>query len=35
MHFIDSFNNPFLELLKIGDKAQITCSREAVLILAH
>jgi putative spermidine/putrescine transport system ATP-binding protein len=31
--FMDTFNNPFLELPKIGDKAQITCSREAVLIL--
>jgi putative spermidine/putrescine transport system ATP-binding protein len=33
-HFnMDTFNNPFLELPKIGDKAQITCSREAVLVL--
>jgi putative spermidine/putrescine transport system ATP-binding protein len=32
---MDTFNNPFLELPKIGDKTQITCSREAVLILAH
>ncbi|HEX9007240.1 MAG TPA: TOBE domain-containing protein, partial [Bacteroidota bacterium] len=31
--FMDTFNNPFLELPKLGDKAQITCSREAVLIL--
>ncbi len=31
--FMDTFNNPFLELPKIGDKAQITCSHEAVLIL--
>jgi len=31
--FMDTFNNPFLELPKIGDKAQITCSKEAVLIL--
>jgi putative spermidine/putrescine transport system ATP-binding protein len=30
---MDTFNNPFLELPKIGDKAQITCSREAVLVL--
>jgi putative spermidine/putrescine transport system ATP-binding protein len=30
---MDTFNNPFLELPKIGDKAQVTCSREAVLIL--
>ena len=31
--YMDTFNNPFLELLKIGDKGQVTCSREAVLIL--
>jgi putative spermidine/putrescine transport system ATP-binding protein len=31
--FMDTFNNPFLELPKIGDTSQITCSREAVLIL--
>jgi putative spermidine/putrescine transport system ATP-binding protein len=31
--YMDTFNNPFLELPSIGDKAQITCSREAVLIL--
>jgi putative spermidine/putrescine transport system ATP-binding protein len=31
--FLDTFNNPFLELPKIGAKAQITCSKEAVLIL--
>jgi putative spermidine/putrescine transport system ATP-binding protein len=30
---MDTFNNPFLELPKIGDKAQISCSREAVLVL--
>jgi putative spermidine/putrescine transport system ATP-binding protein len=30
---MDTFNNPFLELPKIGDKTQITCSREAVLVL--
>jgi len=30
---MDTFNNPFLELPHIGDKAQITCSRQAVLIL--
>ena len=30
---MDTFNNPFLELPKIGDKAQVTCSREAVLVL--
>ncbi len=32
---MDTFNNPFLELPKIGDKVKITCSREAVLILNH
>ena len=32
---MDTFNNPFLELPKIGDKAEITCSREAVIILQH
>lgn len=31
--YLDTFNNPFLELPKIGSKDQITCSREAVLIL--
>jgi putative spermidine/putrescine transport system ATP-binding protein len=30
---MDTFNNPFLELPKIGDKAQVSCSREAVLVL--
>lgn len=32
---MDTFNNPFLELPKIGDKDQITCSREAVLVLKN
>lgn len=32
---MDTFNNPFLELPKIGDKAQVTCSREAVLVLKN
>ncbi len=32
---MDTFNNPFLELPKIGDNAQITFSREAVLVLDH
>ena len=32
--YVDTFNNPFLELPKIGDKTQITCSREAVLVLS-
>jgi len=31
--FMDTFNNPFLALPKIGDRAQITCSREAVLVV--
>jgi putative spermidine/putrescine transport system ATP-binding protein len=31
--YMDTFNNPFLELPKIGDKNQVSCSREAVLIL--
>jgi putative spermidine/putrescine transport system ATP-binding protein len=31
--YMDTFNNPFLELPKIGSKDQITCSREAVLVL--
>jgi putative spermidine/putrescine transport system ATP-binding protein len=33
MFHMDTFNNPYLELPKIGEKVQITCSREAVLIL--
>lgn len=32
---MDTFNNPFLELPKIGTKEQITCSREAVLIMSE
>jgi putative spermidine/putrescine transport system ATP-binding protein len=32
--FLDTFNNPFLELPKIGAKEQITCSKEAVLVLS-
>ncbi len=32
---MDTFNNPFLELPKIGDKRQITCSKEAVLVIGH
>jgi putative spermidine/putrescine transport system ATP-binding protein len=31
--FMDTFNNPFLELPKIGDKVQVTCSQEAVLVV--
>jgi putative spermidine/putrescine transport system ATP-binding protein len=30
---MDTFNNPFLELPKIGDKVDVTFSREAVLVL--
>jgi putative spermidine/putrescine transport system ATP-binding protein len=30
---MDTFNNPFLELPKIGAMEQVTCSREAVLVL--
>ena len=32
---MDTFNNPFLELPKIGEKVQITFSREAVLALSQ
>ena len=31
--YMDTFNNPFLELPIIGDKTQVTCSRNAVLVL--
>ena len=30
---MDTFNNPFLELPAIGSKEQVTCSKEAVLVL--
>jgi hypothetical protein len=30
---MDTFNYPSLELPKIGAKEQVTCSKEAVLIL--
>ena len=33
--YMDTFNNPFLELPKIGDKIQITFSAEAVLVLRN
>lgn len=33
--FMDTFNNPFLDLPKIGEKVEITCSRQAVIILNH
>lgn len=31
--YMDTFNNPFLTLPEIGDQSQVTCSRNAVLIL--
>jgi hypothetical protein len=30
---MDTFNNPFLELPRIGDHTKITFSRKAVLVL--
>ncbi len=30
---MDTFNNPFLELPALGSKEQVTCSKEAVLVL--
>src|SRR5688572_3129818 len=30
---VDTFNNPFLDLPEIGSKEQVTCSKEAVLVL--
>ena len=33
--FMDTFNNPFLELPKVGESVEITCSRQAVIILQH
>jgi putative spermidine/putrescine transport system ATP-binding protein len=32
---MDTFNNPFLELPKIGDKTQVTCSKEAVMVYSN
>jgi len=32
--YMDTFNNPFLELPKLGDKTEITFSAEAVLVLS-
>ena len=32
---MDTFNNPFLDLPKLGDLDQVTCSRQAVLILGE
>ena len=34
MFNMDTFNRPSLELPKIGDKRQVTCSRKAVLVLS-
>jgi putative spermidine/putrescine transport system ATP-binding protein len=31
--FLDTFNNPFLELPRVGAKEQISCSKESVLVL--
>jgi putative spermidine/putrescine transport system ATP-binding protein len=31
--YVDTFNRPSLYLPKVGDRVQITCSREAVLVL--
>lgn len=33
--YIDTFNNPYLELPRLGEQVEITCSREAVLVLDH
>jgi putative spermidine/putrescine transport system ATP-binding protein len=33
--YMDTFNNPFLALPKIGDAIKVTCSREAVLVMTH
>lgn len=33
--YMDTFNNPFLELPAVGAKEQVTCSKEAVLVLKH
>jgi len=32
---MDTFNNPFLELPALGAKEQVTCSKEAVLVLQN
>ena len=31
--YMDTLNNPYIELPRIGDKAQVSCSSEAVLVL--
>jgi putative spermidine/putrescine transport system ATP-binding protein len=33
--FMDTFNNPYLELKKIGDEVEVTFSRNAVLVLGQ
>lgn len=35
MFYMDTFNRPSLELPKIGEKRQVTCSRKAVLVLSN
>ncbi|MDD5466454.1 MAG: ABC transporter ATP-binding protein [Anaerolineales bacterium] len=35
LFYMDTFNNPYLELPKVGEKTEITCSREAILVLNH
>ncbi|MDP1715345.1 MAG: ABC transporter ATP-binding protein [Anaerolineales bacterium] len=33
--YVDTFNNPVLDLPNIGDRDQVTCSRKAVLVLEN
>jgi putative spermidine/putrescine transport system ATP-binding protein len=33
--YMDEFNNPYLTLPAVGSKIEISCSREAVLVLSH
>ena len=33
--YMDTFNNPHLELPNIDDKTQVTCSKEAILVLSQ
>lgn len=35
LFYMDTFNNPYLELPKVGEETEITCSREAILVLNH
>ncbi len=35
LFLMDTFNNPFLKLPEVGDKVEITFSKEAVLVLRH